>query len=86
MKEKKVIISEHAKESIKLRGTSEEEVKLTIFESDWETVRDGRLKAEKNFPFNNVWYDKWYSVKRVKVIFIDDPDEITVVTTITFYF
>jgi len=50
MKEKKVIISEHAKESIRLRGTSEEEVKLTIFESDWEPAIDGRLKAEKNFP------------------------------------
>ena len=46
----------------------------------------GRLECRKEFPFNAQWNRRWYATRQVRVIFVDEPDEIVVVTVYVYYF
>jgi len=39
----------------------------------------------KNFPFNGEWNRKIYATKRVRPIFVEEANEIVVVTVYTYY-
>lgn len=54
--------------------------------SVWEPSELGRLQCRKNFPFGQVWNGKIYETKQVRPIFIEQADEIRVITVYTYYF
>ena len=45
-----------------------------------------RLECRKNYAYDKDWNGKLYVTKQVRPIFVDEPDEIVVVTIYSYYF
>ena len=52
----------------------------------WIEASSGRLACEYDFDFQGFWNGKRYATKRVKPIFVEEPEEIVVVTVYVYYF
>lgn len=83
---KPIRLSEHAKEQASHRGCTEEEICEAIRTIPWEKAELGRLQCKKDFPFNKVWNDKEYKTKQIKPVFVEENNEIIVVTVYVYYF
>lgn len=83
---KKVRLSLHALEQCKERGVSEDEVIHTILHADWEPAKKNRFQSKWNFQYNDYWYDSYYPIKQVVPVFVEEKEEIVVVTVYSFYF
>ena len=46
----------------------------------WEPAELGRMECRKTFPFNREWNKRRYATKEVRPIFVEEADEIVVVT------
>jgi hypothetical protein len=76
----------HARQQLEFRGATEQQVIDTIRSETWEPAKHGRSGCRKNFVFNSEWNKKYYSTKQIRPIFVDEPDEIVVVTIYVYYF
>jgi hypothetical protein len=85
-KEKLIRLSEHARQQLEFRGATEQQIVEAIRTKTWEPAELGRLECRKNFVFNSEWNKKYYDTKQVRPIFVDEPDEIIVVTVYVYYF
>lgn len=83
---KPIRLSGHAREQLRYRGVTEEEVIEAIRTAPWCPAERGRLECRKNFPFGQEWNGKFYSTKQVRPIFAEEPDEIVVVIVYAYYF
>lgn len=84
--EKPIRLSAHARCYFGRRGFSESEVVEAIRTVMWQPARSDRLEAIKDFPYNGEWNGSYYVTKRVRPVFVDEPDEIVVLTVYTYYF
>jgi hypothetical protein len=84
--EKPIRLSGHARDQLFFRGGTEQEVVEVIRTGPWRAAEMGRLESQKDFPFNAMWHRRRYATKRVRPIFVDEPDEIVVVTVYVYYF
>lgn len=84
--DKPVRLTAHARGYFERRGFTEAEVAETIRTAPWMPAEAGRLLAEKDFPYGNIWNGVFYTTKRVRPIFVEEQQEIVVVTVYTFYF
>lgn len=78
--------SAHARYQLTRRGVSDDEVVETIQTSVWESAEHDRLQCRKDFPFGEEWNGKFYQTKQVRPIFVEEADEIVVVTVYSYYF
>lgn len=85
-KGKQIRLSEHAKQQLIFRGATEEQVFDVIRTEEWEHAELGRLECRKNFIFKSRWNNKYYDTQQVRPIFVEEPDEIIVVTVYVYYF
>lgn len=46
----------------------------------------GRLECRRDFPYGRDWNGKFYDTKQVCPIFVEEADEIVVVTVYSYYF
>ena len=46
----------------------------------------GRLECRKDYPFDAVWNGVRYGTKQVRPIFVDESEQIVVVTVYVYYF
>lgn len=83
---KLIRLSGHAKEQLFFRGTTEEEVVEAIKTSQWLPTELGRLECRKDFTFENIWNKKYYKIKQVRPIFVEEDGEIVVITVYTYFF
>ena len=83
---KSIRLSEHSKQQLEFRGATEQQVVEAIRTETWEPAELGRLECQKNFVFNSKWNNKYYDTKQVRPIFVDEPNEIIVVTVYVYYF
>lgn len=83
---KPIRLSGHAREQLPFRGTTEQEVVEAIRTEKWTKAELGRMECRKDFPFGKEWNKKIYSMKQVRPIFVEEEDEIVVVTVYTYYF
>ena len=83
---KPIIFSKHAYRYQGRRGFTTEEVEEAIRLEEWRTADFGRLECRKEFPFNAEWNGNFYATKLVRPIFVDEPEEIVVITVYTFYY
>ena len=83
---KPVRLSGHARSQLARRGATEEEVIEAIQTSSWEPAELGRLECRKDFPYGREWNGKLYETKQVRPIFVEEDDEIVVVTVYSYYF
>ena len=83
---KPIRLSGHAKEQAVFRGAQEEEIIVTIQTSKWQPAEPDRIECKKNFVFEKEWNNKYYKVKQVRPIFIEEEKEIIVITVYTYFF
>ena len=83
---KPIRFSTHARDQLRRRGGTEQEVVEAIRSSPWESADRERFACSRNFPYRNEWNGKFYQTKQVRPIFADEPNEIVVVTVYTFFF
>ncbi len=83
---KPIRLTGHARSQLAFRGTSEAEVAEAIRTSASQAAELGRLECRKDLPFNAEWNRRWYKTKQVRPIFVEEPDEIVVVTVYVYYF
>lgn len=83
--EKPIKFSQHALDNIRNRGTSKEDVELTIRMGECFPAKKGRLSFRKNFSYNAMWKGKFYQVKQVMPIVVEEPDRFVVVTVYVFF-
>ena len=83
---KPIRLSEHARQQLQFRGTKEQEVVDTIRTAAWDSAEFGRLECRNNFTFEAEWNKKYYATRQVRPIFVEEPDEIVVITVYVYYF
>jgi hypothetical protein len=62
------------------RGGIGQEVVEAIRTTPWGPAELGRLECRKNYPFEAAWNGVRYRTKQVRPIFVEEADEIVVVT------
>lgn len=83
---KRISISGHARENMNFRGATEQEVVETIRTSPWKPAELGRIECRKNFVYGRNWNGRFYATKQVRPIFVEESEEIVVVTVYVYYF
>jgi hypothetical protein len=83
---KSIRLSAHALNYCTKRGFTESEVVQAIQEGAWGPAELGRLECRKNFPYGKEWNGKFYQTKQVRPVFVEEEDELLVVTVYTYYF
>ena len=83
---KPIQISGHARQQLQFRGAAEAEVIEAIRAEQWHPAENGRMECQKDYPFNSTWNRKQYATKQVRPIFVEESDEIVVVTVYVYYF
>lgn len=83
---KPVRLSAHARDNMVYRGATEDEIADAIWTAAWSPAERGRFECRKDFPYNRDWNGRTYATKAVRPIFVQDPDEIVVVTVYVYYF
>jgi hypothetical protein len=83
---KPIRLSKHAIDQLFYRNITEEEVVEAITTSNWETAELGRLECKKNYLYEDEWNEKYYKIKQVRPIFVEEDDEIVVITIYTYFF
>ena len=83
---KPIRLSGHAHNQLARRGVSEDEVVEAVRTSPWQPAELGRLECRKDLPYGQEWNGKLYRTKQVRPIFVEEADEIVVVTVYSYYF
>ncbi len=78
--------TKHALRQCEERGASREEVIEAIKNGLRESAKHGRFICKSNFQFNGYWQEKFYTIKQVAPIIVEENDETVVITVYTFYF
>ncbi len=86
MLQKPIRLSGHAYSQLDRRGVTEAEVLQAIRSAPWQPAERGRLECRMNFSYGREWNGKVYGTKQVRPIFVEEPDEIVVVTVYAYYF
>jgi len=81
-----VVFSRHARQQMRERGASEQEVVEAIAHGERTPAKHGRMTARRNFQYNRAWGGRFYRIKQVMPIVKDDRGRTVVVTVYTFYF
>ena len=82
---KPIRLSSHARQQLLFRGGFAWEVEEAIRASPWEPAELGRLECRRTFPFQQEWNGVVYETKQIRPIFVDEPEEIVVVTVYVYY-
>jgi hypothetical protein len=83
---KPVRLSRHAESYFGARGFTLEEVEEVIRSGEWHLNERGRYECSKDFPYGGEWNGRTYATKQVRPIFVEEIDEIVVITVYTYYF
>ncbi|MCL5105564.1 MAG: hypothetical protein M1133_15830 [Armatimonadetes bacterium] len=83
---KAIRLSRHASDNAFHRGATEQEIGTCIRTARWEQAESDRLECRMNIPYNGDWNGKVYATKQVRPIFVEEKDEIVVVTVYVYYF
>lgn len=82
---KPVRLTGHARDRMRQRGATEQEVMESIRTAPWEDAELGKQECRKDFLYNREWNAKFYATKQVRPIFVELPGEILVVTVYVYY-
>ena len=78
--------SGHARDNMYFRGATEKEIIQAIQENTWQPAYGGRMECRMNFIYGRIWNGKRYETKQVRPIFVEQAEEIVVVTVYVYYF
>ena len=83
---KTIRFSKHALGYIASRGFTVAEVEEAIRTCAWGAAELGRLDCRKDFAYGREWNGKVYVTKQVRPVFVEEAEEIVVITVYTYYF
>ena len=83
---KPIRLSRHAQAYFAMRGFTVEEVEEVIRTTEWQLNERGRFEGRKDFIYGEQWHGRQYKFKQVRPIFVEESDEIVVITVYTYYF
>jgi len=83
--QKPIRLTNHARARLLERDVSENEVKETIAHSRWQLAEHRRYTCARRFRFEAEHLGKWYNYKDVVPIFVEEVDEIVVITVYSFF-
>jgi len=83
---KPIQFSGHASQQLQFRGATETEVVEAILTAPWHPAESGRMECRKDYVFNSAWNRRRYTTKQVRPIFVEETNEIVVVTVYVYYF
>lgn len=83
---KPIHFSGHASQQLQFRGTTEAEVIEAILTVPWQVAENGRMECRKDYAFDAVWNRRYYATKQVRPIFVEEANQIVVVTVYVYYF
>ncbi len=78
--------TDHAREQCDERGATEDEVIEAIQKGNHEKAKKGRLFCRANFQYNALWNNRYYTLKQVAAVIVEEDSDIVVVTVYTFYY
>ena len=84
--QKQVKFTTHSLDRISKRGTSKEEIIQAILNGKREPAKDNKIICRLNFPYNQIWIDTNYTIKQVAPVFVEEENEIIVITVYTYFF
>ncbi|MBM4121913.1 MAG: DUF4258 domain-containing protein [Nitrospira sp.] len=76
----------HALERLVERGTTEEEIVVTIQSGEQFSAKFGRIGFRKSFPFGATWRGRSYSTKEVAAFAVRENGDWLVITVMTRYY
>jgi len=76
---------EHAKERATERGAKEDEIQTVLSTGSEVQVKKGRKGKEMVFEYGKEWLGKSYPQKKVRAIYVEENEEIVVITVKVFY-
>jgi hypothetical protein len=82
---KRIRLSGHASVQLITRGATEADIVAAIRCGNWSAARSGRLECRKDFPFDAIWNGRHYATRQVRPVFVEESDEIVVVTVYVYY-
>ena len=83
---KPIQLSGHAVQQLRFRGTTEAEIIDTIVKVPWQPAENGRMECRKDYEFDAMWNGRHYATKQVRPIFVEESNQIVVVTVYVYYF
>ena len=83
---KPIRLSVHAQETAAFRGATEADVVDAVRDAPWLQARGGRLECKKDSSFERLWNGRIYTTRQIRPIFVEEADEIVVVTVYVYYF
>lgn len=83
---KPIRLSAHAPSYTERRGFSVGDVERAIRTSPWEPAELGRFHCRTDFRFQREWNGKFYETRQVRPVFVEEPEEIVVITVYTYYY
>ena len=83
---KPIRLTKHASGYTASCGFTVAEVEEAIRTCMWTATELGRLDCRKDFPFGREWNGKPYVTKQVRPVFVEEAEEIVVITVYTYYF
>jgi len=81
-----IVFSQHALDQMPDRGTTREEVEVTITAGERVPAKQGRIAFRRNFPYRRDWKGRHYEVKQVMPVVVEEDDTMVVVTVYVFYY
>ena len=79
-------IHPHARERMKERGATEEEVTSTIRDGEKFSAKFGRAGFRRNFTCDALWKGKRHKTKQIEVFGVKERDDFIVVTVLVKYY
>ena len=86
VRSKPIQLSGHAVQQLQFRGTTEAEIVDAILTAPWRPAENGRMECRKDYVFDSTWNRRHYATKQVRPIFVEEPNQIVVVTVYVYYF
>ena len=82
---KRIHLTTHAREQMRARRATAEEVEAVIRTAAWQPAEHNRQTAAKVFPFRQEHFGRYYECKEVVPVFVEEPERIVVITVYTFF-
>lgn len=84
---KPIVFSEHAREQMRLRGATEEEICQALYNAPWRAAKRAKWQAKRRFAFDqpSPVNQRQYKFKEVEPIFVEESERIVVVTVKVYY-
>lgn len=79
-------IHPHARERMKERGASVDEISKVVEMGEKFPGKYGRTGFRRNFSFNGLWRGKRYHTKQIEVFAIEEGEDLIVISVIVKYF